>query len=206
VPYDPREAYKVLFPLIRARLWTPDGKPPPAWDERREGSVIKQLLAHRSQSQLEVAILGLAQLRDEGSIEWLKPGQKVTLRALYHTRSGVAQVFELATRRYWETAKRRPKRQNASSIADILMHTLRQSSAYRVYMQSPAWRARRAQAIARAGMRCEECGLYGRGLEVHHLTYDNLGHEPDSDLQVLCLDCHPAADAARVGAQFGTGA
>lgn len=204
VPIDVRLAYKVLFPLIRQRLWTPDGLPPPAWDERREGSVIKRLLIHRSQSQIEVAILGLAQLRDEGSIDWLRPGQKCTMRALYHTRNGVGQMFELATAAYWRTAKHRPKRSNMSAIGDILMHSLRQSHEYRLYIRSPEWRARRDQVLARAAYRCERCGLYGRGLEVHHLRYDNLGHEPDEDLQVLCLDCHPTADAERVGQTFGS--
>jgi 5-methylcytosine-specific restriction endonuclease McrA len=200
---DTRLAYKVLFPLIRQRLWAPDGLPPPAWDERREGSVIKRLLIHRSQSQIEVAVLGLAQLRDEGSIDWLRPGQKVTMRALYHTRSGVSQMFELATSAYWRAAKHRPKRSNMSAIGDILMHSLRQSADYKAYMRSPKWRARREQVLARAAYRCERCGLYGRGLEVHHLRYDNLGHESDSDLEVLCLDCHPMADAQRAAATFG---
>ena len=164
------------MPLIREHLWTPDGKPPEGWDERREGSVVKRLLVHRTVSHLEVAILGLAQLRDTGQIEWLKKGAKVTTRALYNSRSGVSQMFELATRAYWQQAKRRPARPT-SSIGDILMHSLRWSKDYQGYMKSPAWKARREQALFLAGHRCSQCNNYGEGLDVHHLRYTSLGHE-----------------------------
>lgn len=32
--------------------------------------------------------------------------------------------------------------------------------------------------------------LYGSSLELHHLTYQNLGKEKPSDVQVLCRACH----------------
>jgi 5-methylcytosine-specific restriction endonuclease McrA len=195
-----RTAYAVLLPLIRAHLWAPDGMPPAGWDERREGSVLKRLLLHRSVSQLEVAILGLAQLRDAGEIEWLARGSKVTTRALYHTRSGVSQMFELATRAYWQQAKRRTKRPAAQQLGDFLFHALRQSASYKAYMRSAEWRTRRAQRLATAAHRCERCHAYGVALEVHHRTYANLWHEPDEDLEVLCVPCHRAADAERSGA------
>lgn len=63
------------------------------------------------------------------------------------------------------------------------------SRRYRDYMHSPAWRRRRAQAVKRAGFRCERCGSMRR-LEVHHLTYARLGAEAPADLRVLCHDCH----------------
>ena len=40
-----------------------------------------------------------------------------------------------------------------------------------------------------ARWRCQKCESR-RGLDVHHTTYERLGHEWDSDLQVLCRDCH----------------
>lgn len=196
--------YATLMPLVREHLWAPDGKPPEAWDERREGSVLKRLLAHRSVSQIEVAILGLVQLRDRGEIDWLRPGQKVTSRALYNSRSGASQMFELATRAYWLTAKKRPKKRERT-VGEILEHAIRVSEGrgtserYRRYLNSPEWAAKRAGALARSGMRCEDCGAYGVPLEVHHLRYDSLGFEPDEDLRVLCLECHDRADARRRG-------
>src|SRR3990167_495604 len=192
-----RAAFRGLFPLIRAHLWVPDGKPPEGWDERREGSVLKRLLIHCSASQLEVAILGLAQLRNTGQIDWLKPGQKVTCRALYHTRSGVSDMFALATSAYWATAKKRVMRPSFSTIGELLLHSLRQSETYKTYLQSPEWRARRQQMLARTDLRCDRCAAIGIGLEVHHLRYEHLGHEPDADLEVLCPPCHKMADAER---------
>jgi len=66
-----------------------------------------------------------------------------------------------------------------------------------VYLRSPHWRARRSQAIGRAGGRCERCGAGGR-LEVHHLTYKRLGRERDRDLRALCHRCHRLADRRRL--------
>lgn len=194
---SPPTPYAALFTLVREKLWPPDGKPPVGWDERREGSVLKRLLMHKSRSQVEVAIIGLARLRDSGQVEWLKPGAKVTSRALYNTRSGVSQVFELATREYWMAAKKRPK-QPVDTVGEILFHSLRQTASYRDYLASPEWRGRRAEKLRHANYRCERCGALGQGLEVHHLTYDRLGHELETDLQVLCPACHKVADVERV--------
>jgi len=45
--------------------------------------------------------------------------------------------------------------------------------------------------------RCKEKFPPG-ALDVHHLSYDRLGNERPSDLQVLCrAKCHPVADAIR---------
>jgi len=114
-----------LLPLIRKHLWVPDGKPPAGWDDRREGSVVKQLLRHRSVSQLEAAIIGLAQLRDTSQVDWLKPGDKVTCRALYNSRSGVTQMFELATSWFWHVERRKPKKQTLREIGGILNKAMR---------------------------------------------------------------------------------
>jgi 5-methylcytosine-specific restriction endonuclease McrA len=60
---------------------------------------------------------------------------------------------------------------------------------YLGYMRSALWRTRRQRALKLAGNRCQVCGSTKR-LEVHHVTYANLGHELDSDLTVLCWWCH----------------
>src|SRR5258706_1057119 len=150
------EPYATLFPLIREKLWQPDGLPPAAWNERREGSILKQLLVHRSVSQLEVAIIGLAMLRDSNQVNWLKPGAKVTSRALYNSRSGVSQMFELATRAYWRTAKQR-KKPWVSSLGDVLFSVLHHSDEYRVYLRSPEWKEKRARALILGAHRCNRC-------------------------------------------------
>lgn len=61
--------------------------------------------------------------------------------------------------------------------------------AYAAYLQTPRWRGTRNQALRRALWKCERCSAR-RNLQVHHKSYDRLGHELDSDLEVLCEGCH----------------
>ena len=70
------------------------------------------------------------------------------------------------------------------------------SPQYTQYLGSSAWKLRRLDALAKAGYRCQRCQGDG-SLEVHHLSYDNLGNEKPEDLQVLCHICHPKADEER---------
>jgi 5-methylcytosine-specific restriction endonuclease McrA len=60
---------------------------------------------------------------------------------------------------------------------------------HRAYLRSAAWKARRREAISRAGGRCRDCGSTER-LHVHHLTYKRHGQEESRDLRVLCPRCH----------------
>jgi 5-methylcytosine-specific restriction endonuclease McrA len=61
---------------------------------------------------------------------------------------------------------------------------------YHQYIHSDAWRAKRAEAIERAGHRCQLCGKPHGHLNAHHNTYENLGDERPEDLCVLCPKCH----------------
>lgn len=74
---------------------------------------------------------------------------------------------------------------------------------YAAYINSAKWKQRCDRAIAQAGYRCQRCGFtkYSRRLEVHHLTYERLGHERDEDLQVVCHECHVAADQERAAVE-----
>jgi 5-methylcytosine-specific restriction endonuclease McrA len=65
------------------------------------------------------------------------------------------------------------------------------------YIASEAWSFRRMAALRRARYTCTGCGRRDRRLEVHHLTYEHLGDEPDDDLVVLCVTCHRRADDLR---------
>jgi len=65
----------------------------------------------------------------------------------------------------------------------------RHSLLYLVYLRSPLWRLRRRLWILGAWGRCERCGSRRR-LTVHHRTYQRLGHERRSDIEVLCWRCH----------------
>jgi hypothetical protein len=90
----------------------------------------------------------------------------------------------------------------------ILARRPKHSAQYKAHLRSPAWARIRAAALARAGYRCAFCGQdrnelrrIGRHLEVHHNSYERLGHEHPEDLTVLCAGgkggCHAAADAQR---------
>lgn len=62
---------------------------------------------------------------------------------------------------------------------------------YADYLQSDHWRIVRAHILEQRGGHCERCGAL-RDLNVHHLTYERLGAEEDTDLEVLCRSCHEA--------------
>jgi len=70
---------------------------------------------------------------------------------------------------------------------------------YEQYINSPQWKQTRADALKRAGYKCQVCGApqASKSLEVHHVTYDRLGTELPTDLRVLCKDCHKKADQER---------
>jgi hypothetical protein len=95
-----------LMTLVRQHLYVPDGKPPADWDEARDGSILKALIKRRRPEDVAVAIEGLAVLRDRpgafaDAVDWLRPGMKVTCKALYNTKSGVCSTFDLACQAYW---------------------------------------------------------------------------------------------------------
>jgi hypothetical protein len=62
-------------------------------------------------------------------------------------------------------------------------------SSYQAYLNSPTWRMTRNRALKLAGYRCSRCPSK-RDLNVHHRTYERLGAELDTDLEVLCFTCH----------------
>jgi 5-methylcytosine-specific restriction endonuclease McrA len=60
---------------------------------------------------------------------------------------------------------------------------------YADYLESAAWLALRERAIERDGRRCRLCNGQ-RELQVHHRTYERIGHERLDDLTTLCRRCH----------------
>jgi hypothetical protein len=60
---------------------------------------------------------------------------------------------------------------------------------YDKYMRSEAWREIRQQRVDMDGGKCVACHTTER-LEVHHLHYQNFGHEELRDLITLCHSCH----------------
>ena len=65
----------------------------------------------------------------------------------------------------------------------------RRSARYVNYMRSATWASRKRAYYARHGRRCRACGTT-RNIELHHLSYRHLCHEPDRDLMALCKRHH----------------
>lgn len=61
---------------------------------------------------------------------------------------------------------------------------------YQLYLQSPHWRSFRARVICNRPRRCEQCGVVGEPVELHHTNYERLGAELDTDVKILCRICH----------------
>ena len=59
---------------------------------------------------------------------------------------------------------------------------------YDDYLASDHWRQRRADYEASHPRRCRYCG--GRGDHLHHRRYEDIGAEPDDDLEWVCADHH----------------
>jgi len=57
------------------------------------------------------------------------------------------------------------------------------------YMQSNKWLALKYQRLSIANNGCETCGLT-TSLQLHHITYTNLGDENINDLRIQCNTCH----------------
>lgn len=61
---------------------------------------------------------------------------------------------------------------------------------HEVYLKSPHWEKLKKVALQRADRKCQVCSCNNFPLNVHHNTYQNLGHEYITDLVVLCERCH----------------
>lgn len=69
-----------------------------------------------------------------------------------------------------------------------------QTEEYKRYIKSGNWKKKCDQRLAISKHRCEMCGRLeknSKGLQVHHITYRNLGNEDvGNDLICLCARCH----------------
>lgn len=74
-----------------------------------------------------------------------------------------------------------------------------QGNFYFDYMHSNSWLTRRRKRIEMDGYRCKICGS-ATNLNVHHITYENLGCEPMDDLVTVCKQCHANLHSTDTGA------
>jgi hypothetical protein len=57
---------------------------------------------------------------------------------------------------------------------------------YERYLKSNAWAIRKNAYYRRHNRQCVACGSWKR-IQLHHVTYDSFGHEPDKDLAPLVM-------------------
>jgi hypothetical protein len=68
---------------------------------------------------------------------------------------------------------------------------------YRYYLETTHWKLTRKKVLDRSPA-CHKCDMprwlaaivYDQDLHVHHLSYENVYHEKQGDLQILCPRCH----------------
>jgi len=66
---------------------------------------------------------------------------------------------------------------------------------YDNYLETPHWQAFRKRAFAEqlktlGENRCNRCRKSKVTLHVHHLTYERLGKELITDVEIICGECH----------------
>lgn len=74
------------------------------------------------------------------------------------------------------------------------MSVMKKPSDYQQYLRSEAWRKVKLRYLRSARSKdCSICGEpWSNAMEFHHRTYERLGRERLSDLQVVCHGCHEA--------------
>lgn len=66
-----------------------------------------------------------------------------------------------------------------------------QKKAYHEYLTSPAWLEFRSRIFEERGRQCDFCESEV-DINLHHMTYERVGHESDDDVIVVCKVCHEA--------------
>jgi phage terminase large subunit GpA-like protein len=60
---------------------------------------------------------------------------------------------------------------------------------YSNYLQTEHWKRFR-DSIIKERKKCQCCGIVADIMNVHHISYRNVGKEKKSDVALLCPDCH----------------
>ena len=94
-----------------------------------------------------------------------------------------APRFDTDLEAKWRAAKHAEYLAAYHSIKPILLEE------YREYLASPAWLEKRQLILQNAGGICQCCEHFP-ATQVHHLTYERIGHELPSDLMAVCSYCH----------------
>lgn len=61
---------------------------------------------------------------------------------------------------------------------------------YKLYINSPEWKKFSKKIKNDRGNKCEVCGISGVILHAHHKTYERFKNELETDILVVCVNCH----------------
>lgn len=92
----------------------------------------------------------------------------------------------LGTPKKKKTKHKKKNKQPKKVVPKII---IRHRYDYLVYLESSWWRSKRRQKGKSVNWKCESC-LIKRATQIHHLHYNSLGCERNSDLEAVCGDCH----------------
>lgn len=97
-----------LMGLVRQHLYQPDGKAPPGYSDGRDVKIIRALRKQRLTGfQIADAIEGVRLMCDAGELGKKRPGEKLTMRALYNTGHGVRPLLFQAQEAVYKKARDR---------------------------------------------------------------------------------------------------
>ncbi len=118
----------------------------------------------------------------------------VQLRLEVAMNFGTRGSFDPSLRNHREPIKKKDKRRNRNPFPGELATKFGRiryfkSIPYVDYLLTPHWKKKRTAARKHHGVKCNRCGSR-KNLHVHHKTYERLGAELMSDLELLCRGCH----------------
>jgi len=113
--------------LVRQHLYVPDGKAPKGYSDGRDVQIIRALRKQRLTGyQIADAIEGVRLMCEAGELGKKRPGEKLTMRALYGTGHGVRPLlFQAQEAVYRSHRPERPVPPKApthigASVTDVL--------------------------------------------------------------------------------------
>ncbi|KAA3654980.1 MAG: hypothetical protein DWQ11_02920 [Proteobacteria bacterium] len=112
-------------------------------------------------------------------------GNAVSARAALRDLAGNSQppLFDDELEPKWRAKK------HAAYVAAYTAARSEIKKEYGAYLRSVEWAQRRLLVLRRANWVCEICEYFD-AKEVHHVTYERVGHERDADLMAVCPFCH----------------
>lgn len=76
------------------------------------------------------------------------------------------------------------------NFVDIRCSTGEVAVDYDTYLHTNHWRLLRERLYLKYGKTCQRCHKFTKVYQLHHLTYERIGHERDKDLRLVCIKCH----------------